>query len=211
MSSSLNEKAIIAILRGIQKDQVVPLCSMLIEQGWHGIEIPFYDEQSIEAITLLCEEFGNIIPCGAGTVTTMEQLRRLKSCQNLSLVVSPHTDDTLIREAVKDFSLVMPGIFSPRELVRACHAGATNMKLFPASVGGTDLLKSLKSISEDHIRFYAIGGIKPEDFSKWIAAGADGFGIGGELFKPQYSPSEVRDRGQRLITAFQQAVEESAS
>lgn len=206
MNTVLNYGSLIAILRGISPNEVIPIGSMLIEQGWDAIEIPFQSEESLEAITILCQEFGNQLPCGAGTVTTMEQLKQLRQCQNMSLLVSPNTNEALIEQALTNFPLVIPGVFSPSELIQACQKGASYIKLFPASIGGTDLLKALQAIITDPIRFFAVGGVQSKDFDNWFAAGVYGFGIGSELYQPQLTLESIRTRGQRIVAARNRAL-----
>ena len=208
MKRELEYGSLIAILRGITAKEVIPVCSALIEQGWNAIEIPFQDESSLEAIALLCQEFGHHLPCGAGTVITTAQLDQLAQCPTLSLVVSPNTDEDLLKLALNQFPLVLPGVYSPTELIKAKQTGATHIKLFPASVGGIDLLQALKAIDSSSSHFFAVGGVGSKDFSAWLAAGVYGFGVGSELFKPGLSLQEIQARGKTIASARDRAMDE---
>jgi 2-dehydro-3-deoxyphosphogalactonate aldolase len=100
---------------------------------------------------------------------------------------------------------VMPGIATATEAFAAIQAGATELKLFPASTYGTSHLRALKSVLPKSVKVYPVGGIGAQDIAGWLASGADGFGFGGELFKPAYTLADVSARAKGLFDALRAA------
>jgi 2-keto-3-deoxy-6-phosphogluconate aldolase len=80
------------------------------------------------------------------------------------------------------------------EAFAAIRAGARHLKLFPAATYGAAHLKALKSVLPADVSVYAVGGIGPAEMGNWLAAGANGFGVGGELYRPGQTAAEVAAR-----------------
>lgn len=116
---------------------------------------------------------------GMGTVRSVSDLDTAVGA-GARFVVSPHTDVDLIRAAVDRGLEAVPGAMTPSEVVAAVDAGATAVKLFPASHLGPGYLSALRAPLPD-VPFIATGGIGLTDVGEWIAAGAVGFGVGSPL------------------------------
>ena len=98
-----------------------------------------------------------------------------------------------------------PGVFTPTEAFAALGAGATGLKLFPGSLAGPAGLAALRAVLPAGTQVFAVGGAGPENFANWIAASADGFGIGSALYKPGMSVGEVATRARDVVAAFDTA------
>jgi 2-dehydro-3-deoxyphosphogalactonate aldolase len=105
---------------------------------------------------------------------------------------------------------VMPGVATATEVFTGIHAGATALKLFPASCLGPAYLKGLRAVLPSTVRVYPVGGIGAADVAAWLAAGAAGFGFGSELFKPEFSLDEIGSRTRSLQAALRQAPQQRA-
>jgi len=92
--------------------------------------------------------------------------------------VSPNADAAVIAATRARGMESWPGCMTPTECFAALAAGATGLKLFPASLIGPAGLKAIKAVLPKDCPVYAVGGAGPENFREWIAAGAAGFGIG---------------------------------
>jgi 2-dehydro-3-deoxyphosphogalactonate aldolase len=121
-------------------------------------------------------------------------------------VVAPNCDAQVIRRALDLGMRMLPGIATATEAIAALHAGATELKLFPASTYGAAHLKALKAVLPKHVKIFPVGGIGSQDIGEWLASGADGFGFGGELFKPAYTLPELTKRAQELVTALRSSM-----
>lgn len=113
-----------------------------------------------------------------------------------TFLVSPHTDPDLVCWAAARGVAVVPGAFTPTEVAAAWNAGATAVKLFPASVGGPALVRELRGPFA-HMAFIPSGGITAENAGAFLAAGAVAVGIGGWLTR-NADPAVVEARARRL-------------
>ena len=104
----------------------------------------------------------------------------------------------------------MPGIATATEAFTALGAGASELKLFPAATYGPRHLGALKSVLPAHARIYPVGGVGAQDIASWLASGADGFGFGGELFRPAYTLADIAARAKGLFDALRAATNDSA-
>ena len=141
---------------------------------------------------------------GAGTVLTAIDVNKLRAAGG-KLVVSPNCDPQVIRHALGFGMRVMPGIATATEAFAAISAGATELKLFPASTYGTGHLRALKSVLPKNVKVYPVGGVGSQDIAEWLVSGADGFGFGGELFKPAYTLADIAARAKGLFDALRAA------
>lgn len=178
---ALQQCPLIAILRGIQPQEVVAIGTALINQGFHCIEIPLNSPQPLESIALLNQAFQKNVLIGAGTVTQVEQVAQVAE-RGAKLVVMPHTDITIIRAAKEQGLYCIPGFSTPTEAFAAINAGADALKLFPAPI--PTILKAMKAVLPQNIPILPVGGITPAMLVHYLQAGASGFGLGSNLYQP---------------------------
>ena len=119
-----------------------------------------------------------------------------------ALIVTPNTDAAVIGRALALGLQTAPGFATASEAFAAIAAGARALKLFPASTYGPAHLKALKSVLPKEVPVFAVGGVGALDMTPWIAAGAAGFGIGGELYRPGDLPDAVGRKARALVSAL---------
>lgn len=197
-------RPIIAILRGLTLSECLPISNALIQAGISLIEVPMNSQQALASVSRMQTEYGSRAIFGAGTLTTNEQLKILADC-GADLAISPHCDTELIRAALSLDLIPCPGVLTPSEAFAAIRAGATNLKLFPASLLTVSGFKALKAVLPENIKCWAVGGVSGSMFGEWLAAGINGFGVGSALYKPGWSPAKVQAAAEILVQQYEEA------
>ena len=194
-------RPIIAILRGVQPAEAVAIAGVILAAGIDRIEVPLNSPSPLESISAIAEAYGDQALIGAGTVLTVAQVQHVSAAGG-QLVVSPNCDPAVIVATIAAGMQSWPGIFTPSEAFAALQAGATGLKLFPGDMAGPKGLKAMRAILPTGTQVYAVGGAGPENFVEWIAASADGFGLGSAIYKPGDTPERVATKVQAIVAAF---------
>src|SRR6478735_7396967 len=164
---------LVAILRGLRPEEALGIGEALLEAGFRILEVPLNSPEPFESIRLLAGAVGNRAVVGAGTVTDMEQVARLREAGG-RLVVMPHTNPEVIKAAKAAGMACLPGVATPSEAFTALRAGADGLKLFPAETLGPIALKAWRAILPAGSAVLPVGGITPDNMQPWRAAGAAG-------------------------------------
>lgn len=195
---------IVAILRGITPDEVVPVGRALIAAGIRIIEIPLNSPEPFDSIHRLAKEAGAQAVIGAGTVLNAANVGKVKDAGG-QLVVSPNTDIAVIAATVQAQMVSVPGYFSPTEAFAAIHAGAHAIKLFPAEAASPAIVKAQRAVLPSHVPLLVVGGVQAPDVATWLSSGASGFGLGSALYRPGQSASLVHEHAVRFVNALELA------
>ena len=201
---SLPSPPLVAILRGVTPRRAVEVGRALYDAGIRTIEVPLNSPDPFESIALLSRHFGDQCICGAGTVLAADDVARIGASGG-RLVVAPNVNQAVIAQARSLDMIVMPGFATATEAFDAIGAGATHLKLFPATTYGPGHLKALKAVLPPSVPVFAVGGVGVDDIAVWVRAGADGFGFGSELFKPEYTIDEIGMRARGLVGSLKRA------
>jgi len=201
----LDDLPVVAILRGVSPDNVVAVGEVLYDAGIRAIEVPLNSPDPSRSIEHLSRTFGDRCLCGAGTVLSIEEAQTAHNA-GARLIVSPNTNAAVIARTVALGMVSMPGFATATEAFAAIAAGATRLKLFPASTYGAGHARALRAVLPPSTRLYAVGGIGVNHVVEWMSAGAAGFGFGSELFKPDYSLDEISKRASEIVRAVRGAM-----
>ncbi|MBK8505077.1 MAG: bifunctional 4-hydroxy-2-oxoglutarate aldolase/2-dehydro-3-deoxy-phosphogluconate aldolase [Saprospiraceae bacterium] len=173
------EAPIVGILRNYSLEEIKFITPLFEAAGLTTLEITMNSTEAIEEIDYLVKHFPRL-NIGAGTVCNMHHLNAAFDA-GASFIVSPILDLELIKESVSRGMAVFPGAFSPTEIYQAWQAGATAVKIFPATMFGPQYVKEIKApLSE--IKLLPTGGVSSKNIQDYFKAGAFGVGMGSSLF-----------------------------
>ncbi len=184
----IEKEKIISIIRGIAPEDAVKVAKALYDGGIKLVEVTFDQSNpdkfinTVNAIKAIKEFAGDKMCVGAGTVITKEQVDLAYSA-GAQYIVSPDTDEEVIKRTVELGMVSLPGSYTPSEAKKAHNAGADFVKVFPCS--SASYIKAIKA-PLSHIKFLAVGGVSVDNASEFIKAGAVGIGVGGNLVNKEW-------------------------
>ncbi|MDH4763466.1 2-dehydro-3-deoxy-6-phosphogalactonate aldolase [Pseudomonas sp. CBMAI 2609] len=200
----LKDLPLIAILRGVTPDEIVAVGRALYDAGFRVIEIPLNSPQPFESIRRLTAELGESCLIGAGTVLTEAQVAEVDAAGG-RLIVSPNANPAVIRASKAAGLVSAPGVATPSEGFAALDAGADSLKLFPAEQLGPAVVKAWRAVFPKALALLPVGGITPDNMGPYVAAGANGFGLGSALYKPGLNAAQVSANAQAFAAGWRVA------
>ena len=199
------EMPLIAILRGITPDEAVPVAELLFEEGFRIVEIPLNSPDPLKSIEQVARALGTKMVVGAGTVVDVEDVTRVTNIGG-KLIVSPNFDSDVVRTAKTAGLYCCPGVQTVTEAFAAHRAGADALKLFPADVSPPAVVKAIRTVLPKEVKLVPVGGVDEQLMGDYWSAGAKGFGIGSNLYKPGKSLGEIRTSARALVAAMRSVV-----
>lgn len=203
------QRNLVAILRGIDPDGVLPVVAALIEEGFEAVEVPLNSPDPFRSIERAVRQFGNDALIGAGTVLDAAEVDRLNDVGG-RLVVSPNADPAVIGRSTTRGLVSMPGVFTAGEALLALKSGASALKFFPAASLGPTGIAAIRTVLPKAAVVGAVGSVSEADFADYARIGVSTFGLGSSLYRPGDSAETVRGRARKVITAYDDVFGESA-
>ena len=190
-----------AVLRGITPPEIADVADALVGEGFRILEVPLNSPQPFESIGALAKRCGEHVLVGAGTVLQVDDVARVRDAGG-KLIVMPHGEVAIVREAKRLGLVCMPGVATPTEAFAALAAGADALKMFPCEALPPAALRAWRAVLPRGTIVLAVGGMKPETLAPYWAAGADGFGTGSNLYAPGAAVDAVRRAAVAYAAAF---------
>lgn len=201
VANALEAMPIVAILRGVHSDEAIGIVQALYDEGIRIAEVPLNSPDPFDTIAELVRHFGSRMVIGAGTVTDPADVAPL-AIIGCELCVAPNADVRVIEASIAHGMVPMPGVATATEAFAAVAAGATVLKVFPAT-SHASTLSAWRTVLPRDVKLLAVGGVTPESAASLRAAGAHGFGLGSDLYRPGYTPERVGDRARTWVTQIQ--------
>ncbi len=188
-SHLLADNPVIAVMRARHARDYPPVIGALIAGGVRLIELTLSTEAVFDELPSLIGEFGDAAILGVGTVTNPMQAQASID-RGAEFLVTPTAELDVVRAAVGAGVPVFPGGLTPTELHSGWSAGASAVKLFPASTVGVGYLNQLRGPFPDMLVIPS-GGVGIADAAQWISAGAVAVSVGGPLLGDVFADGDT--------------------
>ncbi len=207
VSTLLAATPVLAVLRASHAREYAPVIEALATGGVRSIELTLSTEGVVEELPALLARFGGDVEIGVGTIVDVAQA---VECLDLGaqFIVTPTTNPDVVRTCVDRAVPVFPGGMTPSELFSGWQAGATAVKVFPASRVGIGYL-SLIWGPFPRMEIVPSGGVTLEEAPAWITAGACAVSLGSPLLGDAFSGGDLgalEERARTLTASVLEAV-----
>lgn len=201
------ECGIVAVVRSPDSGQLVEACRALADGGVTIVEITMTVPNALEVLRQVRQALGDRVLLGAGTVLDPETARAVLLA-GAEYIVAPTVNLEVIRLCQRYDKLVMPGAFTPTEVLTAWEAGADIVKVFPADVVGPAFFKAVRG-PLPQVRLMPTGGVDLTTAAAFLKAGACCLGVGGQLVEPkavaERNFDRIRDLARQYVAVVKQA------
>jgi 2-dehydro-3-deoxyphosphogluconate aldolase/(4S)-4-hydroxy-2-oxoglutarate aldolase len=198
------DSGIVAILRAPSSEHLTNVAHALFEGGIDVIEVTFTVPDALQILAAVKKELGSRVLLGAGTVLDPETARAALLA-GAEFIVSPVVNFDVIRLCKRYDKTVMPGAFTPTEILSAWEHGADLVKVFPSDSVGAGYIKALKG-PFPQIHLMPTGGVNLQTLPDFIKAGACAVGVGSSLVEPQALHDDNMDRIRELAAQYVQVL-----
>ena len=202
--SRFKEASILGIIRGASPGSVQGILDACISGGLKFVELTLNSERALPSIELASKEFSGGLCIGAGTVLSLSDTIQAVNA-GAQFIVSPTLNVDVASYCGEKGLAYFPGALTPTEIEKSWNAGATMVKVFPASQMGPDYFKTVRG-PFDNLLLMAVGGIKVSDAAKYLQAGVSAVGIGGSVFTPSRIKNKEFESIKSEISKFVSAI-----
>ena len=192
---------LIAILRGLEPARAARVGEILFSAGFLLLEVPLNRPGALDAIAVLKSIAPAEASVGGGTILTVKDVNDVAAAGG-TFAVSPNCDPEVIHHVVKCGMISLPGFATATEALLAMRSGAHGLKLFPAEAFAPAYVKALRSVIAAEVPIFPVGSIRPQSMAPYVDAGASGFGIGGQLYRPEIEDDALRVAAGSFIAAW---------
>ncbi|HJT77563.1 MAG TPA: bifunctional 4-hydroxy-2-oxoglutarate aldolase/2-dehydro-3-deoxy-phosphogluconate aldolase [Gemmataceae bacterium] len=197
---------IVAVVRSPDGSRLVEVARALADGGVTVVEITLSVPNALEVVRQVRQALGDRLLLGAGTVLDPETARAALLA-GAEYIVAPTVNLDVIRLCRRYDKLVMPGAFTPTEILTAWEAGAGIVKVFPAEVVGPAFFKALRG-PLPQVRLMPTGGVDLTTAAAFLKAGACCLGVGGQLVEPRAVAEADFDRIRDLARQYRDIVKQ---
>lgn len=205
--SRILHSGVVAVLRAPNGEMLADVAQALLAGGVEAIEVTFTVPNAHRVLEQVTDRLGDKIVLGAGTVLDVETARTALLA-GAEFVVSPTLNLDVIRLCRRYSKAVMPGAFTPTEVLTAWEAGADVVKVFPSDVTGPAYLKALRG-PLPQVRLMPTGGVNLETLPAFLKAGACAVGVGGALVDPKAIAAGDMTRIEALARQYSELVQKT--
>ncbi len=201
----LIDSGVIAIMRADSSDQLLAAADAIKAGGVNAIEVTITTPGALAIISQATSKYGPDVLFGVGTVLDPESAR-MAIIAGAQFVVCPTLNTDTIKLCKRYSVPVMPGAYTPTEILTAWEAGSDVVKVFPASVGGPSYIKALKA-PLPQIRLMPVGGVNLNTAADFVRSGCEIIAVGNSLVNQQLLDERKFDVISERARRFREEVE----
>ena len=205
--SLIEQDGVIAVVRLNDLSKAVPLTEALVAGGVRAVEFTFTNPAAAEAIAAASATLGPRALIGAGSVLDAETAR-VAILAGATFVVTPTVSPSTIEICNRYGVATTIGALTPTEILTAWQAGATYVKVFPASLGGPRYLRDILG-PLPQLKLIPTGGVDVDNAGEFIRAGAVAVALGSNLVDGRSVSTEdwetITARAQAIVDAVDRA------
>jgi len=188
---------VVGIMRNFSNESIEAIVPLYKKAGLTTLEITMNSSNAEEVIMHLSKNHPDL-NIGAGTVCNIDDLEKALGA-GASFIVTPIMDNEVMQVCSESNVPIFPGAFTPLEIYNAWKAGATAVKIFPATHLGPGYVKDVLG-PLNQVKLLPTGGVSIENIEAFFNAGAVGVGMGSTLFDKKFIGTQDYDS---LFTHFQ--------
>ena len=177
--AAIEQAGVVAVIRLQDPASLRAVVDALVTGGIRTLEVTMTVPRAIEIIAEIAPTLPEGFLIGAGTVLDADTGARAIAA-GAHFVVSPVLRRAVIDECHRHGRPVVPGCFSPTEILDAWDAGADIVKVFPATSLGPGYFRDVRA-PLPQLKLMPTGGVSVENAGDWIRAGAVAVGVGSAL------------------------------
>jgi 2-dehydro-3-deoxyphosphogluconate aldolase/(4S)-4-hydroxy-2-oxoglutarate aldolase len=200
----IEQGGVIAIVRFDRSEELIQVARAVQAGGVRAIEFTLTTPNALQIIEQSVREFGNEVLLGAGTVLDAETARAA-ILAGAEFIVAPTLNPAVIEVCRRYSKVVIPGAFTPTEILTAWECGADFVKVFPAEFGGAAYFKAVLA-PLPQVKLIPVGGVSLETTGDFIKAGASAVAVGSNLVKKSAIAAKRFDELTDLARGFVDAV-----
>jgi len=201
----IRETGVIAIMRAQSSAQLIAAADAIRAGGVRVIEVTMTTPGALDVIAEATRRYGDAVLFGAGSVLDAETARAAMLA-GAGFIVAPTLNRDVIALCNRYSIPVIPGCFTPTEMLTAWEAGADMVKLFPAEIGGPALVKAIRA-PLPQLEIVPVGGVDLNTAADFIRSGAAALGVGSSLINQKLLDAGDMAELTRRAAAFIEEVE----
>jgi 2-dehydro-3-deoxyphosphogluconate aldolase/(4S)-4-hydroxy-2-oxoglutarate aldolase len=175
----MRETGVVAIMRATDSRQLLEAAEAIRAGGVNCIEVTMTTPGALDVVRQARANLGDAVLFGVGSILDAETARAA-ILAGAGFIVCPTLDLGVISLCRRYSVPVVPGAFTPTEILKAWEAGADIVKVFPANVGGPAFIKAIKG-PLPHVMLMPVGGVDLDTTADFIRSGSEMVGVGGSL------------------------------
>ncbi len=193
---------IIGVLRGVNEAQLKPVLKASYDAGIRVMEITINTPGSLKLISQAATAYGDTMAIGAGTVLGRRDAEAAVHA-GAKFIVAPNCDDDVAAYCQSNNVPYIPGALTPTEIYHAWEKSGEIVKVFPASVFGSNFIASLTRGPYDAVKMLVTGGVDISNLREYLAAGACGVAVGsGTVYRPEWIAAQNWDAITNMLKQY---------